>query len=554
MKISHGSGGRRETALGQGAAGWCFVTGGGRPVYWLSTMRLHLPFLGVFAAISLVSFAVPGRAADWLTYGHDPQRTGWAFEETTLSPANVSNLALKWKSRLPNESYSLSALTAPVVASGVSTAHGIRSVVYLAGIKGTVFALDADTGDELWTHTFKYVVLPGKGGYQGTFLCPNGITATPVIDRRTESLYVLAGDGALYGLDLGSGKVRYGPVQFVAPFAKSLSLNLVNGTVYTVLAQGCGNALSGFYSLDIRDPHHPLEHQLLLSNTNTAGIWGRGGPIVGANGRIYGSTADGKFDPIAGDYSNAVVAAALPNLDLADYFLPTNWPLLRHRDLDLGASSPVYFGWRNRNLIASGAKEGVVYLLDADGLGGSDHQTTLYTSPKLGNEKNVCCEGLGIWGGLSTARDADGQTWLYVPMGGPPAPSCPKFPVTNGDNSHGSVMAFKVVADPKTQDPMLQPAWISGNFDLPDPVVIANGLVFALSTGENAVQHGGEAKRLLNTHPAVLRALDAATGKELYNSGAAISSWVHFSGLAVADGHVFAVDHDSNVYCFALSQ
>ncbi|MGH9667537.1 MAG: PQQ-binding-like beta-propeller repeat protein, partial [Bryobacteraceae bacterium] len=324
--------------------------------------------------------------------------------------------------------------------------------------------------------------------------------------------------------------------------------------VYTALAQGCGNALSGFYSLDVRDAHHPLEHQLLLSNTNTAGIWGRGGPIVGTNGHIYGSTADGKFDPIAGDYSNAVVSAALPNLDLADYYLPANWPLLRRRDLDLGASSPVYFGWHNRNLLASGAKEGVVYLMDADALGGSDHQTTSYTTPKLGNDKNICCEGLGIWGGLSTARDENGQTWLYVPMGGPPSANGPKFPIVNGDNPHGSIMAFKVVADPKTQNPMLQPAWISGDFNLPDPAVIANGLVFALSTGENAVQHGGEAKRLLNTRPAVLRALDAATGKELYNSGDAMSSWVHFSGLAVADGRVFAVDHDSNVYCFALSQ
>jgi outer membrane protein assembly factor BamB len=139
-------------------------------------------------------------------------------------------------------------------------------------------------------------------------------------------------------------------------------------------------------------------------------------------------------------------------------------------------------------------------------------------------------------------------------MGGPPSASGLKFPITNGDNPHGSIMAFKVAADPKTQNPALQPAWISGDFNLPDPPVIANGLVFAVSTGENAVQHGGEAKRFLNTRPAVLKALDAATGKELYNSGEAMSSWVHFSGLAVADGRVFAVDHDSNVYCFALSQ
>jgi outer membrane protein assembly factor BamB len=137
-------------------------------------------------------------------------------------------------------------------------------------------------------------------------------------------------------------------------------------------------------------------------------------------------------------------------------------------------------------------------------------------------------------------------------MGGPPSINGPKFPLTNGDNPHGSVMAFKVVADPQTQNPILEPAWISGDFDLPDPVVIANGVVFGLATGENASQKVGQDKRLLNTHPAVLKALDAKTGKELFNSGSAIASWVHFSGLAIANGRVFTVDHDSNVYCFAL--
>ena len=132
-------------------------------------------------------------AGDWLTFGHDPQRTGWAFEETVINPQNVPNLKLAWKTKLKNEAYSLSALTAPVVGSRISTAKGVRSVVYVAGITGTVFALDAETGEELWNHPFKYVVQPGKGGYQGTFLCPNGITATPVIDKSTNALFVIAG-------------------------------------------------------------------------------------------------------------------------------------------------------------------------------------------------------------------------------------------------------------------------------------------------------------------------------------------------------------------------
>lgn len=504
--------------------------------------------------LALLMFSIGATAADWLTFAHDPQRTGWAFEETQLTREKVPGLTLLWKKKLKNESYSLSALTAPVVADKISTKLGVKPVVYVAGISGTVFALAADTGEELWTYSIKNFVESRKNVYvfQGTFLCPNGITSTPVIDKDSNTIYVVGADGMLYGLDLGSGVAHYGPVQFIAPFSKSWSLNLVDGKVYTTLSQGCGNGVSGFYSVDVRDRHRPVIEQGLLSNTNTAGIWGRGGPVIGTNGRIYGGTGDGVFDAAAGDYSDSIVAASRDELKVVDYYLPPNWSFLNEKDFDLGSASPVYFGWRNRNLLAHGAKEGVIYLMDADSLGGNDHQTPLYTSPRLGNDKAVCCEGMGVWGGLSTARDSEGQTWLFVPMGGPPAEHGPKYPIVNGDTSRGSIMAFRVVPDPQTQLPSLQPAWISGGFDHPEPAVIANGVVYALSTGENEVQEGGEKKRFENTHPAVLRALDASTGKELYNSGTSIGSWVHFSGLAIANGRVFAVDHDSNVYCFGL--
>jgi hypothetical protein len=77
-------------------------------------------------AFLLISASVSAFGAEWLTFGHDPQRTGWAFEETKLSPATVPNLGLKWKSKLKNEFYRLSALTTPVVVAGdVSTNHGL---------------------------------------------------------------------------------------------------------------------------------------------------------------------------------------------------------------------------------------------------------------------------------------------------------------------------------------------------------------------------------------------------------------------------------------------
>ena len=233
---------------------------------------------------------------EWPTFGHDPQRTGWAVDERSLSPETAPNLELKWKTKVDNQGSLLFALTAPIVAVDVSTRLGVRDVVYVAGREGKVFALDSDTGELLWEWEVRSYALPNNVGLQGSIYCPNGVNATPTFDKRSGILYTLAEDGALYGLDMGSGKVRFGPVQFVTPFAKSWSLNLVGDTLYTTLAQGCGGGLGGFYSMDIRDRHRPVVRQLLLSNNTTGGIWGRGGPVIGENGRAYGSTADGPFD------------------------------------------------------------------------------------------------------------------------------------------------------------------------------------------------------------------------------------------------------------------
>jgi hypothetical protein len=209
-------------------------------------------------------------------------------------------------------------------------------------------------------------------------------------------------------------------------------------------------------------------------------------------------------------------------------------------------------------VLASGAKEGVLYLLDADSLGGKDHQTPLMAGIRLGNDAKASTSQ-GIWGGLSMWRDEEGGTWLYVPLYGPVSSAAPRFPVSHGPTSDGSVMAFKVAADGETGRPVLEPAWISGNFRVPDPVAIANGVVFVLETGENPDQRGQArtktaGSRLTQTKHAVLHALDARSGKALYDSGDAMSTWVHFSGLAIAGGRIYAVDYDSYVYCFGLKE
>jgi glucose dehydrogenase len=83
-------------------------------------------------------------AAEWLTFGGDPQRSGWAKEETTLAKDNVKQLQLEWKLKLENEPKQLNALTVPVVVNPVYTNHGSFEYVIVAGSSDNLFAVDAD--------------------------------------------------------------------------------------------------------------------------------------------------------------------------------------------------------------------------------------------------------------------------------------------------------------------------------------------------------------------------------------------------------------------------
>jgi outer membrane protein assembly factor BamB len=514
----------------------------------------------------LLSSAGTVTADDWPTFGHDPQRSG-SVEDHLLSPENVSHLELKWTTQVDNVPLALNSLTAPIIATNVATSQGAKTVVYVAGSSDTFFALDEQDGNVLWNRTFDSVVLPENESF---YLCPNAVNATPAIDRSGNMVYTIARDGKLYGLDLASGATKFGPFQFVPAFAKVWSLNFHDGVVYTSTSQGCGADRSGIYSMDVRDPLHNVVQKLLIRRGYGGGAWGRGGVVIGKNNRLYASTGDGGFDPTVGDYGSTFLAITPQNLQVADYFTPWNWQDINKHDLDLPSGGMVAFPYEIDDLIAGGGKEAIIYLLDANSLGGKDHRTALYTTPPLANE-NKELEQKGMWGAPAVWLEPVGkQMWLYVSIWGPVSKDAPQFPMTNGDVPNGCIMAFKVVRDSKTRQLTLQPAWISPDFNLPDPPVVANGVLFALATGENPRQQHVQGllqykskeewkKNLLTTEergtgtrPAVLYALDAKTGELLYQSGNAMKSWVHFSGLAINSGRVFAVDHSSRVYCFGL--
>ena len=489
-------------------------------------------------------------AAEWPTFGGDAQRTGWARAETLLNKSNVGTLELKWKLKLDNLPKELTSLTAPVVVDQVKTVHGIKEFVVVGGGSDNLYAIDADTGKLAWKKTFHTDAVPSR---EPNTLCPFALNATPAVQGgRPKTIYAIASDGTLHGLSAVNGEDRVAPMPFVPPFSKNWSLNIVGDTVYTAVSQRCNGVPSGVHALDLSSPQHEVQSFLV----GRPGIWGRAGVAVSAKtGKVFAETGDGPFDPAAGSYADSFLSLSPKALKLVDYYTPSNREWLTRKDLDMGNITPVVFDWNGKEYLVGGGKEGRLYLLDTSSLGGDSHRAPLFRSELLNNE-DIAYAAHGFWGSFGTWTDAKANRWILAPAWGPKHPGAAPFPVSNGDAPHGSIMSFRVEA--KNGLPVLSPAWISRDMDVPEPPIIANGVVYALSSGEDVGQADangnslGTKQRVNGSRAAVLYALDAETGKELYSSGSVITSFTHFGGLALSNGRIFAATYDGTVYAFGL--
>ena len=148
---------------------------------------------------------------------------------------------------------------------------------------------------------------------------------------------------------------------------------------------------------------------------------------------------------------------------------------------------------------------------------------------------------------------------MLTPFWGPKHPKF-KAPIENGLVKKGAIAAFTVEMNAQGK-PWLKPAWISRDMNQAEPPVIANGVIFAYGSGENTAQAFPETgldfrpeRRIpLSTH-AVLYALDAQTGKELWSSGDTVKTFNHWSGISVANGRIYLNTFDGMVYCFGIRQ
>ncbi len=227
--------------------------------------------------------------------------------------------------------------------------------------------------------------------------------------------------------------------------------------------------------------------------------------------------------------------------------------------------------YKGKHLLIGTSKECRVWLLDRDAINGTEptpnHQQMLDRTPLICNDE-ARYDHEGVWGAMATWIDPAGQLWIAVPFNGTVSHDF-HAPIESGRPFDGGTAGFRVVeTDGKWK--MRASAWLSGNMDMGDEAVYANGVLFVDGAGEDTWQGqpdrawdevdpmpaagGGRGDRVAGGHHATIFALDAATGKTLWSSGDQIASWNHGSGLTAVNGKAYIGTFDGYFYCFGVTK
>jgi hypothetical protein len=291
------------------------------------------------------------------------------------------------------------------------------------------------------------------------------------------------------------------PMEFLPANANAHGLIVVDNAAYAATSEGCGGATNALWALDL------VSKQTASWKPEGSGIAGSLGSAFGPDGTLYVATTDGELVRLE--------AKTLKSKDSYSAGKPGF------------ASTPVIFAYQDKTLIAAATKDGRMHLLDTGALGGSDHHTALSKSAAVSNAADFAPGALASW------QDSDGTRWILAPTA-------------------STVVAWKVV----DQDgvPTLQPGWVSRDLLSPLTPMVINGVIFALSSGEAPSNNMRltVAEQVKRSSPAVLYALDSSTGKELWNSGKTITSFVHGGSLSGGGTQVYLETYDGTLYAFGF--
>jgi hypothetical protein len=366
--------------------------------------------LAMIAAPALVSVSV-AQGIDVWTVGINNTRQGWNRFETVLTPANVPKLK-KIREFVVDEKIDVTPLV-------------VKDKLYVFSMTNTAFVFDVNTGAQLATRQLAAPFDPRPDpGQMDRWLIYHkwGITATPVIDVATNTVYVTTfgkpnanspnteRNNMLWILDADTLADRQPPV-LIAGAADNGGGAIANGftTPYQKLRAGLGlltdaagnKAVIVSFSINGENPRGPGHGFVVAYDVRglnreagfapapaiwnvtpgggAGGVWMSGsGPAIDGED-IYLAAGNG-MDPgtMAGNFGESFVKLRYtagvagvengkPKLAVADFWAAFSDFGRADEDQDLGAAG-VFLIPERGNLIGGG-KDGILYNMDKDNLG-----------------------------------------------------------------------------------------------------------------------------------------------------------------------------------------
>ncbi len=536
--------------------------------------------LGCLASAFFLNTALPAQT-NVLTQHNDIGRTGLNSTETVLTPANVGSGAFGKLYTVPLDGR---AVAQPLYVSALSINGVQHSVVFVATQHDSVYALDAGaSGHVLW---YASLLDAAHGAAPGATTvpisntgCPDsigpeyGITGTPVIDLATGTLYVVSKtlEGTnpypvqrIHALDITTGNEKFsGPATISATVPgvgngsvggqlsfdpkwenQRPGLLFVNNTVYIAWGSHCDFTPWHGWLMGYSAASGTLQQTKVLAtspNGSGSGIWLSGiGLAADQNGpggspRMFVATGNGDYDGQT-EWGESVLNLnlAASSLAVTDSFTASNLQALNTVDYDIGSAGTLILPdaagtAAHPHLALQLSKEGVMYLLDRENLGGYNA-----SADHVLQEVVFGTTGYGLWGGPAYFN---GNVYFW-----PANSNMAQYSLTNG------ALSSTPVAVNAYQEPGTNTGYYNGTFLGASPSVSANGVSNGIVWANDFITDKG-------TPTQVLFAFDASNvAKTIWSSprfsatdGAGTSQ--KFGIPTIADGRVYlAGANELNVF------
>lgn len=493
--------------------------------------------------------------ASGVTNSGDDLRTGWYPDESAITPQAVSggSFGQLWSASVNGQVYAQPLLSA-------------TGILVVATENDKVYGLDPATGTQKWMTDLGTPWNPADVGC-GDITPSIGTTSTPVIDPTTNTVYLthktyVSGSAAWFmdALDVGTGQERPGfPVQLggTADNNSAISFNakdqqqrpgllLTNGVVYAAFGSHCDYWPWHGWVFGVSTAGKVTARWVDTDAAGSgAGIWQAGvGLASDAPGSILfcSGNLESPSSPAPGGSPPATLGESIVRLNVqpdgslkpVDFFTPFDASQLDQYDADFGSGGVVglpdqYFGTSTYpHLAVAVGKQGYVYLLNRDNLGGFDQgpgggdNVIQRTGPRGGVFGRV-----GVWPG-------DGG-YVYVPT-------------TSGQSAGGLLDVYKYGLSGSGSPSLSLVAsssdafgWGSGS-----PVITSNGT----TSGSALVWIIWSPNR--TGVGAQLRAYDAVpvNGQPVLRYSASIGTAANYSVPGVGQGRLYVGTRDGTVLAF----